>query len=119
MSKVVELKEQAELFLTEINESFPEQDDKRAVFILNVEKRLSEREQLLEALSGYEMKVEEEQAAKELVELDKQINRRLAEVKGFIQADIRQLKNKKQNFRKYENPYAGPTPEGIFFDKRE
>ncbi|KGA97213.1 hypothetical protein BALCAV_0211430 [Alkalihalobacillus alcalophilus ATCC 27647 = CGMCC 1.3604] len=98
MSKVVELKEQAELFFTEINEAFPEQDEKRAAFILNVEKRLSEREQLLEALADYEIKVEEEQAAKELVELDKQINGRLAEVKGFIQTDIRQLKNKNKTF---------------------
>ncbi|GAF65671.1 hypothetical protein BTS2_2569 [Bacillus sp. TS-2] len=119
MSIVHTLLKQAQSFYKDLENPLPKEDEQRAAYLLMIEQKLNERQNLLLSLEGYQLKEEERNEAEQLVIFNKKIESRMQEIKSTIQLDIGQVVHKKKNARKYENPYSARTPDGIFFDKRE
>lgn len=93
-------------------------DEGREEYIERIDTYLGKRETLLN-----ELEMPEGEQAKtfaiELIEMNQQINLRLKAVQDEIRMDINQLKKRKTTGKKYENPYEGPTMDGVFFDSKK
>ncbi|QKS72307.1 hypothetical protein FLK61_37370 [Paenalkalicoccus suaedae] len=93
-------------------------DDTRDTYIETVTDMLAAREELLVGVEP-PSNDDEEVVAKEIVEMNKVIQMKLKIFQGIIQQDINKLKHRKKSGQKYENPYDGPTTDGIFFDSKK
>ena len=55
----------------------------------------------------------------EIAQYDEKINAIFKETLNDIKRDMNMLKHKKQQNKKYDNPYASSYEDGMFFDKRK
>ncbi|SDO45189.1 hypothetical protein [Alkalicoccus daliensis] len=99
-------------------EDFPKEDEKRDNYIEKVNQLLDQREQLMTSLQPPSTSGEKK-VAQEIFRLNKEIQEKLKTNQQRIQTDINQLNQKKNTGRRYENPYDGPTPDGVFFDSKK
>lgn len=101
-----------------LQEEFPGKDDARDTYITTINQLLDEREQLMQSIpvpaSDAEKKV-----GNEVLRLNESIQKKLQTSQQRIQTDINSLSKKKKTGRQYENPYGGPTPDGVFFDSKK
>lgn len=101
-----------------LQEDFPQGDDERDQYIQRVNELLDQREQLMSSLqrpaAPAEVKV-----AQEIFRLNEGIQMKLKTNQQRIQTDINKLTKKRNTGRRYENPYDGPTPDGVFFDSKK
>ncbi|MDG5786661.1 flagellar protein [Evansella sp. AB-P1] len=96
---------------------FPK-DEGREEYIEKIEKLLGMRESLMQQLDRPNGE-EEVMLAQEILEMNKIVNVRMNAAFGVIRMDINSLKKRKQTGLKYENPYDGPTADGVFFDSKK
>lgn len=96
----------------------PKEDDARDQFIAMIDLKLGHRAALIEQIERGNLTAGEKKLGDELMKLNIKLNARLEVMQAEIQANLSELKVKKQTHKKYENPYEGPTTEGVFFDKR-
>ncbi|TWI59963.1 flagellar protein [Halalkalibacter nanhaiisediminis] len=118
MSAVKELYLQTKELLDFINEPFPKDDDARDQYIAQLDERLVKREPFIKQVDEDSLSDAEKQLGQELIKLNQQLTKRMEQVRTEIQGNLNQLKAKKATSRKYENPYDGPSTDGVFFDKR-
>ncbi|GAE31555.1 flagellar protein FliT [Halalkalibacter hemicellulosilyticus] len=118
MSVIKKNHEESQTLLTFLKTDLPEDPDKRDQFISELETKLDVREALIKQIDRPPVTDDEKELAKEIIMMNEEISELLASKNREIQRDIEQTKRKKQTGRKYDNPYDGPTSEGIFFDKR-
>lgn len=101
-----------------LQDDLPGQDDARDTYIARVNELLDEREQMMSSLlipaSDNEKKV-----GQEILRLNETIQSKLKTRQQRIQTDINTLSKKKKTGKQYENPYGGPTPDGVFFDSKK
>lgn len=101
-----------------LQEALPSNEDERDVYIDKITFLLDEREVLMqEAVTRNNFSDVEKKIGEEIVKMNKSINERLELIKSQIGNDIRDLKVKKEQGQKYENPYDARTPDGVFFDR--
>ncbi|PYZ92814.1 flagellar protein [Salipaludibacillus keqinensis] len=93
-------------------------DEGREAYIETIDSYLGKRQALLNQLKRPEGE-EETKLANELIEMNERVNERMQAVQGEIRMDINQLKKRKSTGKKYENPYDGPTADGVFFDSKK
>lgn len=93
-------------------------DKGREEYIETIDACLVKRETLLTELKRPEGE-KETQLANELMSMNEVVNQRLKAVQVEIRMDINQLKKRKKTGKKYENPYDGPTTDGVFFDSKK
>lgn len=100
------------LKLVEVLENNLDRDEK----IILVDQLLAEREGLLKDIKrpGYE----EAELADKVVKLNQKLDTLLLKEKNQIQRDLKDLKQRKENSQKYQNPYASVSVDGMFYDKR-
>ncbi|MEK4873508.1 hypothetical protein N1I87_01990 [Bacillus sp. FSL W8-0102] len=79
---------------------------------------LDEREQVLKSLKP-PFTVEEENLGQTIMKWNDVIQQALKGVQAEIKQSIRGVHNKKQNMRKYLNPYASLPMDGVFYDRRK
>ncbi|MCM3760677.1 flagellar protein [Alkalihalobacillus oceani] len=104
--------------VTFVKQPLPEDHDERDAFLVKLDERLQKRESLLKKLDGDSFSPAERKLGDEIIKLNGRLNERLEQIQMEIRKNLADLKEKKKTGRKYENPYDGPTSEGIFFDKR-
>ncbi|WP_416147227.1 flagellar protein [Salipaludibacillus sp. HK11] len=93
-------------------------DEGREEYIETIEAYLSKRQTLMSDLTRPAGE-QETTLANELIEMNQVVNQRMKAVQGLIRVDINQLKKRKTTGKKYENPYDGPTADGVFFDSKK
>lgn len=101
-----------------LQNDLPESMDERDAYIEEIHKFIHKREQLLANLQTVKLDENGKKLAEVIMKLDTSIKQILQKEKGLIQRDLANIKIKKKTKAKYENPYDGPTVEGIYFDKR-
>jgi flagellar protein FliT len=92
--------------------------DTRDKDILRIEKLLNDREAIIASIDSPATSAEEIKIAKNLVQINTEIEANLERVKVQIKSDIDNMLLKKKINRKYDNPYNLTTNEGVFIDKR-
>jgi flagellar protein FliT len=118
MSAIKELFLQTQALFELANQPFPKDDEEREQLIAKLDQGLEEREGLITKIDAATLSEPEKRLGQELVKLNKRFNERMEQIRAEIRANISEVKMKKVQARKYENPYEGPTSDGIFFDKR-
>lgn len=118
MSAMKELYLQTESLLDYISQPLPKDDDEKDLFIATLEERLSARDEFITQVNRDSLSDNEVKLGHELMKLNEKLNTRLAQIRTEIRANITMLSIRKKNARKYENPYDGPSADGIFIDKR-
>ncbi len=118
MSAVKELYLQTKALIEFVEAPFPKGDDERDQFLAELDERLAKREPFIKQVDGQSLSEAEKQLGQELVTLNLQLTKRMEQLRMEIQGNLIQLETKKATSRKYENPYDGPSTDGIFFDKR-
>ncbi|MDV2886264.1 flagellar protein [Alkalihalophilus pseudofirmus] len=118
MSLVKELYIATQSLYEHVGKPLPKEDDSRDQFIAIIDLKLEHRAALIEQIEREDLTAGEKKLGDELIKLNTKLNARLEVIKAEIQANLSELKVKKQTHRKYENPYDGPTTDGVFFDKR-
>lgn len=118
MSAVKELYFQTQALMDFANRPFPKNDDERDQYIAELDEKLEQRDFFIAKLDAVCLTEPEKKLGQELVKLTKRLNERLEQIRAEIRMNITEVKMKKVKSRKYENPYDGPTSDGIFFDKR-
>lgn len=117
MSVIKELHQLTEGLLYHLEKQLPK-DEGREEYIEGIDSFLEKRQKLLDQLTRPEG-AEESRLAAELIEMNKTVNIKLSAVQSRIRSDINQLKKRKNTGKKYENPYNGPTADGVFFDSKK
>jgi flagellar protein FliT len=79
---------------------------------------LNEREHVLKNLKP-PFTPEEETLGQTIMKWNDVIQQALKGIQAEIKQSIRMIHNKKQNMRKYINPYASLPMDGVFYDKRK
>ncbi|CAM3889983.1 flagellar protein FliT [Alkalicoccus chagannorensis] len=102
----------------QLKQPYPLSDDDRDGYIARVNELLELRQRYLDQGAAPETEMEQK-AAREVLEMNKDVQQMLAERQQMIQQDLNKLKKKRQTGRRYENPYAGPSPDGMFFDSKK
>jgi flagellar protein FliT len=92
--------------------------DTRDKDILRVEKLLNDREAIIASIDSPATTAEEIKAAKNLIQINTEIEANLERIKEQVKSDIDNMLLKKKINRKYDNPYNLITNEGVFIDKR-
>ncbi|WP_100405447.1 flagellar protein [Bacillus solitudinis] len=118
MSVVKELYFETKALNEFAGQPFPKEDDERDAFIEKLNADIEKREGLIEQVNVDDLNDGEKKLGQEIVKLNQVLNKRLEQIHQEIRANLTQLKEKKNTGRKYENPYEGPTTDGVFFDKR-
>lgn len=95
-------------------------DEKRDEFIETIHGLLDERGILIEKMQQEGFHVDSENKSHTmLVELDRGIRERLANVMKAVQADLKDLQNAKKNEKQYLNPYSSvQVMDGRYYDKK-
>ncbi|UOE93799.1 flagellar protein [Alkalihalobacillus sp. LMS39] len=120
MSTVKELYLTSKQLFDHLTSEMPEDEEKRDQFIQTVNEMIEKRDVVIAnySKSPDELTVEEKKLASEIVKVNAKIQELMQEKKEIIGLDISKLKQKQQQGKKYDNPYDGPTVDGVFFDKR-
>ncbi|MED1603095.1 flagellar protein [Alkalihalophilus marmarensis] len=118
MSVVKELYIATQSLYEHVEKPLPKEDDSRDQFIAIIDLKLEHRAALIEQIERENLTAGERKLGDELIKLNTKLNARLEVIQAEIQANLSELKVKKQTHKKYENPYDGPTMDGVFFDKR-
>ena len=100
------------LELVQVIEKTFDRDEK----IILVDRLLAERELYLKKISRPDP--DEAELAEKVIQLNQKLDMLMAKEKTFIQKDLMQLKQRKENSDKYQNPYASVSVDGMFYDKR-
>lgn len=100
------------LKLVEVLEDDQDRDEK----INLVDQLLVERDELLKNIKR--PGPEEAELADKVLKLNQKLDTRLLKEKTQIQKDLKDLKQRKENSHKYQNPYASVSIDGMFYDKR-
>ncbi|MED1419120.1 MULTISPECIES: hypothetical protein [Bacillus] len=79
---------------------------------------LDEREQVLKSLKP-PFTAEEEKLGQTIMKWNDVIQQALKGILAEIKQSIHGIHNKKQNMRKYLNPYASLQTDGVFYDRRK
>ncbi|WP_216830359.1 hypothetical protein [Alkalihalobacterium elongatum] len=97
-----------------------ESEEESEAYITSVEELLAQRQRLIEQFQQEKPVVTEnnQQLAEEIVEMNTVISKRLQANKVLLGNELKKVKLKKTQGKKYDNPYGGTTVEGVFFDKR-
>lgn len=104
--------------LLEFVQQFPKETEARDAFIAELNERLEQREKLIKQLENESLTEKEKALGQKLLQLNKKLTERLEQIRFTIRADISNLEKKKATGLKYENPYDGPTSDGVFFDEQ-
>ncbi|MEH7883426.1 flagellar protein FliT [Bacillus sp. JJ1609] len=100
------------LKLVEVLENHQDRDEK----INLVDQLLAERDDLLKDIRRPVS--EEANLADKVLMLNQKLKMLLLQEKTQIQKDLKDLKQRKENSHKYQNPYASVSIDGMFYDKR-
>ncbi|MFT8318838.1 MAG: hypothetical protein ABF651_11300 [Sporolactobacillus sp.] len=90
----------------------------RESWMEHLQQLLNRREALIQK-QGRELTDEERALAKTITAKNQKINQNLLTAKQAIINDMSAFKQRKQTINRYRRPYAGPTKDGMFLDKRE
>ncbi|AXH98478.1 hypothetical protein DV702_01385 [Sporosarcina sp. PTS2304] len=93
------------------------EEAKREEVIEQIEKILDERD-LLQSQISQPFTAAEQEAGKELIELEKQVQLNLARFMKTIRANITQSQSKKENINNYTNPYGNMMQDGAYYDTK-
>ncbi|MCL7746698.1 flagellar protein [Halalkalibacter alkaliphilus] len=118
MSVVKELYIQTESLYEFAKQALPKDNDERDQFIAEVDERLAQRDHFINRIDFSKLSEAEKKLGQEILKLNKRLTERLEQIRAEIRANISDIKKKKETGLKYENPYDGPTSDGVFFDKR-
>lgn len=116
MSAITELHTLTKALYNHLQQPMPT-DEGREEYIEVIENYLGERQPLMDKLSKPEGN--EKELTNDMVNMNKEINVKMVAIQGEIRMDLNRLKMRKQTGKKYENPYDGPTSDGIFFDSKK
>jgi flagellar protein FliT len=100
------------LKLVEVIENHQDRDEK----INLVDQLLVERDELLKDIRR--PVPEEVELAEKVLMLNQKLDLLLLKEKTQIHKDLKDLKQRKENSHKYQNPYASVSIDGMFYDKR-
>lgn len=93
-------------------------DELRDEAIEKIDKLLDVRDQLQPEIVA-PFTPEEEAYGKELVELEKKVQAKLAVFNKQIRTDITDAQSKKDTIKNYVNPYSNVAQDGTFYDKKQ
>lgn len=107
----------------------PEKEEREA-YIEQIVRYLDQRDVLISYLQGQDQSSlqfsdsarytsEEKELGIKIVQYNQMIAERLEEQLGAIEGDLVQIRNKKNNQKKYANPYENVAADGMYFDKRK
>ncbi|MGJ9384776.1 flagellar protein [Salipaludibacillus sp. CF4.18] len=116
MSAITELHTVTKALYGHLQQTMPK-DEGREEYIEVIENYLGERQPLMDKVS--QPSGAEEEFANDVVKMNKEINLKMVAIQAEIRMDLNRLKMRKQTGKKYENPYDGPTSDGIFFDSKK
>ncbi|CAH0344845.1 flagellar protein FliT [Bacillus sp. CECT 9360] len=102
--------------LINLAESIQQADD-RDEGVGVIETMLDERQVLLKDFNQPYTEAEVELGRK-LIAMEKSLNEKLLLVKQKIGLDLKEIKQKKENHKKYANPYQPLSTDGMFYDKK-
>lgn len=92
-------------------------DEGREDYIETIESYLGKRQPLMDKIARPEG--QDEELANEMITMNQEINARMGAIQAEIRMDLNRLNKRKQTGKKYENPYDGPTADGVFFDSKK
>lgn len=99
--------------------SDPEGESDRDAYLERVNKHLTRRDELLAGIRDFRaFTVEEQKLGEEMTKMNQVIDARMEHVLALWKKDVQQLKAKKQSNKLYQNPYAEPASDGVFFDQK-
>lgn len=107
---------QATVSMLAMSEKFA--DELRDEAIETIEKLLDVRAQLQAEIAA-PFTPEEEVYGKELVELEKKVQLKLANFNKRIRTDISDAQSKKDTIKNYVNPYGNVVRDGTFYDAKQ
>ncbi|WP_259549303.1 flagellar protein FliT [Heyndrickxia sp. FSL K6-6286] len=93
-------------------------DGNRDSIIEKVAEYLDRREKAISIVSP-PYSIEDELLVRELVQINKELNILLEQIKKEIQKSINGLSRKKVSINRYINPYEMRQDEGFFYDKKK
>lgn len=93
-------------------------EEKRDDAISQIEQLLNERDQLQPKISA-PFTPEERAVGDELIRLEKEVQKSLAEFTKSIRLDITQSQAKKENMNSYVNPYGNMMKDGAYYDTKQ
>lgn len=93
-------------------------DSQRDEMIANVEAFLDERDKLQQQIAA-PFTPEEEVLGKELVALEVDIQKKLAQLTKEIRVDISESQLKSDNMKSYVNPYSSLGQDGTYYDTKQ
>lgn len=97
----------------------PEGEADREAYLERVNEHLSKRDALLASISAAgTFTAEEQKLGEEMTKMNQVIDARMERVLASWKKDVQQLKAKKQSNKLYQNPYAEPASDGVFFDQK-
>ncbi|WP_252312051.1 hypothetical protein [Sinobaca sp. H24] len=99
--------------------SDPQGEVDREAYLERVNEHLTRRDALLaEVPSSGTFTAEEQKLGEEMTKMNQVIDARMENVLERWKKDVQQLKAKKQSNKLYQNPYAEPASDGVFFDQK-
>jgi flagellar protein FliT len=114
VEKLLEITEE----LVEWTKRSKDQHRERDQVIQKIEDLLAKREELTKNMNP-PFTVKEKEAGQKIVQLNQILVKQLEQIKQDIQHDIIKMKAQKETAKKYMNPYANATIDGIFYDKKK
>lgn len=93
-------------------------EEKRDEVIAQIERILDDRDKLQPHIAK-PFTAEEEEAGKELMQLEKEVQAGLSKFMKGIRASITQSQAKKENINNYTNPYAKMNQDGAYYDTKQ
>ena len=110
-------------------QTVPDKEEREA-YIEQIVRYLNQRDVLISYLQGQDASStntgdfnrytnEEKQLGAKIIQYNQMIDQRLRQQLALIEADLSQIRNKKNNQKKYANPYENVAADGMYFDKRK
>ncbi|GKV65841.1 MULTISPECIES: hypothetical protein [unclassified Sporosarcina] len=93
-------------------------EEEREKVIEQIEQLLDDRDKL-QAHIVQPFTAEEEEAGRELVQLEKEVQANLARFMKDIRVNIVEAQAKKENMGSYVNPYGNINPDGAYYDTKQ
>lgn len=93
-------------------------NEERDEYIATIGRLLDRRQALIDALPKTYTE-EEKQLGKQIVMLNKNVDRHLKEQLLFLKSEIDKLQQNKRRQEQYSNPYKHAAVDGMYFDKKK
>ncbi|GGL54419.1 hypothetical protein [Sporolactobacillus putidus] len=90
----------------------------RERLIKKLQRMFDKRGEILKHLPGVTSD-EDKELIREVADMNHGINTAMQGVKQSIVNDMNQFRHHKHSVSRYQNPFQGPTKDGMFLDKRE